>query len=41
MSRIVRESTWLDTAKEIRDGILALINPVITSTDGRWVAITR
>ena len=39
-SKIVRESIPLETAKAIRDGTLALINPVMTSTDGRWVAIT-
>ena len=37
-SRIVRESTLLATRKEIRAGKLALIKPVITSTDGRCVA---
>ena len=41
MSRIVRESTPLDTAKAIREGMLALISPVMTLTEGRWVAITR
>ena len=40
-SRITRESVWLETAKAIRDGTLALIIPVITSTDGRCVASTR
>ena len=41
MSRIVRESTPLDTAKAALLGIFALISPVITSTLGRWVAIIR
>ena len=35
---MVRESILLDTVKAIRVGMLALIRPVITSTDGRWVA---
>ncbi len=41
MSRIVLESTPLETAKAILLGIFALISPVITSTEGRCVAITR
>ena len=40
MSRMVRLSTWLLTANAMRDGMFALIKPVITSTDGRWVATT-
>src|SRR3712207_8869189 len=40
ISRITRESTWLETAKAMRLGTLALIMPVITSTLGRWVATT-
>ena len=40
-SKIVRESTLEDTRKDILEGILAFISPVITSTDGRCVAITR
>jgi hypothetical protein len=40
-SSITRESTWLETAKAMRLGTLALIMPVITSTLGRWVATTR
>ena len=40
-SRIVRESTLLATWNAMRDGILALIRPVITSTDGRCVARIR
>ncbi len=40
-SRITRESVWLETAKAIREGTLALIMPVITSTRGDWVASTR
>ena len=38
---MVRESILDDTWKAIRDGMLALIRPVITSTDGRWVARIR
>ncbi|MNC86538.1 hypothetical protein D3C83_22100 [compost metagenome] len=40
-SRMVRESVFDETRKEIRDGRLALINPVMTSTDGRCVARMR
>ena len=40
-SRITRESVCDETAKAIRDGTLALIMPVITSTRGLWVASTR
>ena len=40
VSRIVRESIWDAIAKAIRDGKLALIRPVTTLTDGRWVART-
>jgi hypothetical protein len=40
-SSTVRESTRVATRKLIRDGKLALINPVITSTLGRCVASTR
>ena len=40
-SRIVRESIFDDTRNEIRDGMFALIRPVITSTDGRCVARIR
>ncbi len=40
-SRMVRESILLLTWKAIRVGTLALIRPVITSTDGRCVASTR
>ena len=40
-SRMVRLSTWLDTAKAMRLGMLALIRPVMTSTLGRWVATIR
>jgi len=32
----VRLSTRAETLKEIREGKLALISPVITSTEGRW-----
>jgi len=37
-SRIVRESTRLATWNAMRAGMLALMTPVMTSTDGRWVA---
>ena len=40
-SRITRESVCEDTAKAIRDGTLALIIPVMTSTRGLCVASTR
>ncbi len=40
-SRIVRESNWEITLKETRDGKFALITPVSTSTEGRWVAKIR
>ena len=40
-SRIVRESTLLATWNAMRDGMLALMSPVITSTDGRCVARIR
>jgi hypothetical protein len=38
---MVRESTLVATRNEIRAGKFALINPVITSTDGRCVANTK
>ncbi len=37
---MVRLSNLLITWKLMRVGKLALMVPVITSTDGRWVAIT-
>src|SRR5713226_8131655 len=37
LSRIVRESVFDETRNEMREGRLALMSPVITSTDGRWV----
>ena len=40
-SRMTRLSAREDTANANRDGMLALMTPVITSTDGRWVAMTR
>src|SRR5579883_1377102 len=40
-SRMVRESTFVATRNEMRAGKLALISPVMTSTEGRWVASTR
>ena len=40
-SRTVRESTLEAIANAMRDGTLALIRPVTTLTDGRWVARTR
>ena len=40
-SRMMRLSVWELTAKAMRDGMLVLIMPVTTSTDGRCVATTR
>ena len=40
-SRMIRESVCEETANAIRDGTLALIMPVMTSTRGLWVASTR
>ena len=40
-SRMVRESICEETAKAMREGMLALMTPVMTSTEGRWVAMTR
>jgi len=40
-SRMVRESTLEETWKEMRVGKLALMTPVMTSTEGRWVAMMR
>ncbi len=40
-SRMTRLSASDDTEKAMRLGMFALITPVITSTDGRCVAITR
>ena len=40
-SRIVRESIFWVTLKEIRVGMLLLIRPVMTLTEGRWVATIR
>src|SRR3954447_4627964 len=39
--RMVRESIFEVTAKEMRVGKLALMTPVMTSTDGRCVAMIR
>src|SRR6478609_3168404 len=39
-SRIVRESIWEAIANAMRLGKLALIRPVTTLTEGRWVART-
>ncbi|MMZ63074.1 hypothetical protein D1872_253100 [compost metagenome] len=41
ISRIVRESTCEDTPKAIREGMFALMTPVMTSTDGRCVAMIK
>ena len=38
---MTRESACELTANAMRDGMLALIRPVMTSTDGRCVATTR
>ena len=40
-SIMVRLSTWEATENAMRVGIFALMTPVMTFTDGRWVAITR
>src|SRR5207253_1489418 len=40
-SRMVRESVREVTRKEMRAGKLALMRPVMTSTEGRWVARIR
>ena len=40
-SRMTRESASDETEKAIREGMFALITPVMTSTEGRWVARTR
>jgi hypothetical protein len=40
-SRIVRLSACVAIASAIRDGTFALMSPVTTSTDGRWVATMR
>ena len=38
---MIRESTFEGTRKAIRQEKLFLIVPVMTSIDGRWVAMTR
>ena len=40
-SSTTRESVTEEVAKAMREGTLALIRPVTTSTEGRWVASTR
>ena len=40
-AKTVRESIFDETWKAIRVGMLALISPVMTSTDGRCVARIR
>ena len=40
-SRMTRQSVAEDTAKARRAGTLALMTPVMTFTDGRWVAMMR
>src|SRR5213079_1409759 len=40
-SRMVRLSTLAETRNAIRQGKFALMSPVMTFTDGRWVASTR
>ena len=37
----MRDSSEEATAKAMRLGILAFIRPVMTSEEGRWVAMTR
>ena len=41
LSRMIRELMAESTAKAMRLGMLAFIRPVITSAEGRWVAMTR
>ena len=41
VSKIMRDSMADATAKAILEGMLAFIRPVITSAEGRWVAMTR
>ena len=41
VSRMMRDSRLEATAKAMRLGILAFIRPVITSAEGRWVAMMR
>ena len=41
VSRMMRDSREEATAKAMRLGILAFIRPVITSAEGRWVAMIR
>ena len=38
---MIRDSMAEATAKAIRLGMLAFIRPVITSAEGRWVAMIR
>src|SRR5690625_5419709 len=40
-SKITLESVWDDVAKASRLGTFALMSPVTTSTEGRWVANTK
>ncbi len=40
-SRMTLLSASDETEKASREGTLALMTPVMTSTDGRWVASTR
>ena len=41
LSRMILDSREDATAKAMRLGMLAFMRPVITSAEGRWVAITR
>ena len=41
VSRMIRDSMEEATAKAIRLGMLAFMRPVITSAEGRWVAMIR
>ena len=41
LSRMIRDSREEATAKAMRLGILAFMRPVMTSAEGRWVAMTR
>ena len=40
-SKIILESVFDDTAKDILAGKFALINPATTSADGLWLATTK
>ena len=41
VSKMMRDSSEEATAKATREGMLAFMRPVMTSAEGRWVAMTR